>query len=359
MPGVIETSYSFTNNDTITSAKMNNIIDETTFVSTAISGTTLQIVSGKLAVNSLGITSNELSTNSVTVGKITDACVTPAKLSVGRPDWNDWTADANKVSTFILGYNRGASQSGATNLYFESSDGIVNAVDAIISREAGTNGQMSIENLHDPADTTDTRGQINFGINSVVKMSIKQDGKILIGTYELFGPKAWVNFDGVTAGTFAGGGSTVTRNAGLTLCTVTTASNHNLITGNKVYAATGVLAGAYTITKLTDKTFTFNTVATTLLTAVAITFSVKTILGSGNVNSIAYLGNGAYAVNLSQALADANYAVSISCKSAGTYQLNGYQKTADEKTTSMFSFFTSDDSGTFHDAKEVSVMIIQ
>jgi hypothetical protein len=69
--GVVNTTYTFTSTDTITSAKMNNIIDDTTFTSDAIQGTTLQVVSpGKLAVNAGGITSNELASGAVTQAKL-------------------------------------------------------------------------------------------------------------------------------------------------------------------------------------------------------------------------------------------------------------------------------------------------
>jgi hypothetical protein len=80
--GVVNTTYTFTSTDTITSAKMNNIIDDTTFTSDAIQGTTLQVVSpGKLAVNALGITSNELASNAVVTAKIADSNVTTAKIA--------------------------------------------------------------------------------------------------------------------------------------------------------------------------------------------------------------------------------------------------------------------------------------
>jgi len=76
--GVVNTTYTFLGTDTITSAKLNNIIDDTTFTSDAIQGTTLQVVSpGKLAVSAGGITSNELASGSVT----------PAKISTGGPSW--------------------------------------------------------------------------------------------------------------------------------------------------------------------------------------------------------------------------------------------------------------------------------
>lgn len=69
--GAVNTSYTFTATDTITSAKMNNIIDQTVMTSSAITGTTLQVTtSGQLAVNSQGITSNELASSSVTQAKI-------------------------------------------------------------------------------------------------------------------------------------------------------------------------------------------------------------------------------------------------------------------------------------------------
>jgi hypothetical protein len=80
--GVVNTTYTFTSTDTITSAKMNNIIDETTFTGDAIQGTTLQVVSpGKLAVSAGGITSNELASNSVVTAKIADSNVTTAKIA--------------------------------------------------------------------------------------------------------------------------------------------------------------------------------------------------------------------------------------------------------------------------------------
>jgi hypothetical protein len=80
--GVVNTTYTFLGTDTITSAKMNNIIDDTTFTSDAIQGTTLQVVSpGKLAVSASGITSNELASNSVVTAAITDSNVTTAKIA--------------------------------------------------------------------------------------------------------------------------------------------------------------------------------------------------------------------------------------------------------------------------------------
>jgi hypothetical protein len=46
--GAVNTTYTFTATDTITSTKMNNIIDQTTITTDAIIGTTLDVASGKL-----------------------------------------------------------------------------------------------------------------------------------------------------------------------------------------------------------------------------------------------------------------------------------------------------------------------
>ena len=73
--GAVDTTYTFTATDTITSTKMNNIIDQTTMTSDAIIGTTLEVASGKLKVRAQGITSNEMATGSVTSNAILDGTI--------------------------------------------------------------------------------------------------------------------------------------------------------------------------------------------------------------------------------------------------------------------------------------------
>ena len=81
--GVLDTTYTFTATDVVTSAKLNNVIDQTTFTSSAVIGATLAVTSGQLKVNSLGIGANELADNSVTTVKILDGSVTSGKLAAG------------------------------------------------------------------------------------------------------------------------------------------------------------------------------------------------------------------------------------------------------------------------------------
>jgi hypothetical protein len=124
--GVVNTTYTFTSTDTITSAKMNNIIDETTFTGDAIQGTTLQVVSpGKLAVNAGGITSNELASNSVVTAKIADANVTQAKLGtnvVGNgPAFRAFASTVTSLSSNVIAKVNLLSENFDTNSNFDSS----------------------------------------------------------------------------------------------------------------------------------------------------------------------------------------------------------------------------------------------
>ena len=73
--------------------------------------------------------------------------------------------------------------------------------------------------------------------------------------------------------TAAGGLCTVDRAAASTTATITTQFPHKLVTGNTITVLTGVVAGDYVVTVLTDTTFTITTVATTALVLVKFVFS--------------------------------------------------------------------------------------
>jgi len=79
--GAIDTNYTFTATDVITSTKMNNILDQSLVTATAVFNNTLDIASGKLLVKAGGITSNEIGSNAVTTTAILDANVTTAKIA--------------------------------------------------------------------------------------------------------------------------------------------------------------------------------------------------------------------------------------------------------------------------------------
>ena len=99
--GAIDTSYTFTATDVITSAKMNNILDQSTITSSAIFNNTLAVsTGGQLLVKAGGITANELGADAVTTTSILNASVTPAKLS--NSDFGDFTV-ASGVATIDAG----------------------------------------------------------------------------------------------------------------------------------------------------------------------------------------------------------------------------------------------------------------
>lgn len=183
----------------------------------------------------------------------------------------------------------------------------------------------------------------------------------------VYGCRAWVNFDGTAAGTFAGGASTVTRTAGSTTATVTTTTAHNLTTGNSVYAASGVVAGAYTVTVLTSTTFTITTAATTALSAVAITFNFANIRASGNINSVAKNATGNYTVNFTAAMPDANYCLTGSSKetvSSNTRVSVLGEESTFSRTANAIQIATgwsggSSVTGAFQDCSQISVAIFR
>lgn len=103
--GAVDTTYTFTATDTITSTKMNNIIDQTTITTDAIIGTTLDVASGKLKIRSSGITSNEMGANSVVTTAIANSSVTTAKIANSTSTTTGVTtakiADANVTTAKI------------------------------------------------------------------------------------------------------------------------------------------------------------------------------------------------------------------------------------------------------------------
>jgi len=93
--GVINTSQSFANGDSVTSTKLNNITAGSTFDSTAVSGTGLTVTAGGLL--SLGtVASSNMGNNSVLAGAIADGVITNAKISASA------AIDLSKLATGAL-----------------------------------------------------------------------------------------------------------------------------------------------------------------------------------------------------------------------------------------------------------------
>ena len=143
--GAVDTTYTFTATDTITSTKMNNIIDQTTMTSDAIIGTTLEVASGKLKVRSQGITSNEMATGSVTSNAILDGTIVNADINASAaiagtkitPNFGS----QNIVTTGALSTNVGSVISGSSS------------TDGLRITQTGTGNSLVVEDSTNPDGT--------------------------------------------------------------------------------------------------------------------------------------------------------------------------------------------------------------
>jgi hypothetical protein len=222
---------------------------------------------------------------SQTASAIADGSITASKLSTGHPIWD---ASGNLTATSFVG-----NINGAVTATTGSFSGALTASGGITGNLTGTASAIA-------DGAVSTTAKLADGIVTKAKLGTNEQKQIC---------KAWVNFDGSTSSTWAGGASTVSRTAGSTTATITTTNSHGLVTGNFVWALTGVVAGSYTVTVLTATTFTITTVATTALTAAAITFQGSTIRSSYNVSSVAKIATGEYICNFQTPMSDTFYAV--------------------------------------------------
>jgi hypothetical protein len=182
--GAVDTTYTFTATDTITSAKMNNIIDQTTITTDAIIGTTLDVASGKLKIRSSGITSNEMGSSSVTTSAIADGAVTPAKLSTAGPSW-DYAGGTFTLSQPAVELGNGITSNSPSFIDFHSSFPLIDN-DARIIRESGVNGTFTISNIGTGSINFSSAGGFQFASAPMPNP---------VGNAPIYGVRAWVNFD--------------------------------------------------------------------------------------------------------------------------------------------------------------------
>jgi hypothetical protein len=203
--GAVDTTYTFTATDTITSAKMNNIIDQTTITTDAIIGTTLEVASGKLKIRSSGITSNEMGSSSVTTSAIADGAVTPAKLSPFGPAWSNGLSNFN-IQQNTLELATGITSNSGCFIDFHSVHPLTDYETRIV-RDTGVDGWFAIYNQGGGRISFTSAGGFQFASAPMPNP---------VGTAPIYGARAWVNFDGsIASPTIRGNGnvSSVTRPA--------------------------------------------------------------------------------------------------------------------------------------------------
>ncbi len=216
--GVLDTTYTFTATDVVTSAKLNNVIDQTTFTSSAIAtgNNTLAVTtSGQLKVNSSGITANELGDNSVITAKILDANVTQAKIGtnvVGKgPVFKAYASTATSLTNLDFTKVILATEVFDTNSNFSSSTFTPTVagyyqINATVSTTTSPSGLLAILRKNG-ADDSYGSGQVSTsGLRSTVSDIIEMNGTtdfIELFAYHFTGSS--VNTQSISGATYMSG----------------------------------------------------------------------------------------------------------------------------------------------------------
>ena len=80
---IINKGKSFANGEQLTADKLNQVIDNATFTTSAVDNTSTQLSSGAIIVKDGGVTTAKLNDGAVTTAKIADSNVTTAKIAAG------------------------------------------------------------------------------------------------------------------------------------------------------------------------------------------------------------------------------------------------------------------------------------
>jgi hypothetical protein len=170
--GAVNTTYTFTATDTITSTKMNNIIDETVMTADAVLGGSggsggLDIASGKLSISANAINSSRLATNSVTSANIVDGTIVNADINASAaiagtkiaPSFGNQNIRQDAESARILQYN--ASSVAVTDFGIGTLTGFQDSIGLNVANSTGV---------------------LSLGTNSAERMRITASGNVGVGT---------------------------------------------------------------------------------------------------------------------------------------------------------------------------------
>jgi hypothetical protein len=257
--GAVNTTYTFTATDTITSTKMNNIIDETVMTADAVLGGSggsggLDIASGKLSISANAINSSRLATNSVTTNAITNGSVIPSKLSSGAPSWSTTSTITNQ--TIEVGALITTNASSIIDLH--SVYPLTN-YESRITRGSGVNGDFVISNTGTGkfVITQEDIGDISFRTSNEERMRVDNSGNICLaggepdssylpgfttnyissiqGVGTTYSNGAWLSLSQYSTNTSDSGGSFISLNKSNNA----TKGSHTIVTNNQQLGAIG------------------------------------------------------------------------------------------------------------------------
>jgi hypothetical protein len=181
---VVNTTNTFTNNEQITSTKLNDIMDNSSFVSGAVvtSGGLEITVGGQMQIASDGVTTARILNSNVTTAKIADGAVTPAKLSTSGPSW-DIAGGTFLFSQRVLEVGYGITSNTDSIIDFHAVHPLTDR-EARIIRASGENGTFSISNNGTGAITLSSSGGVTFGSANMPTPT---------GNAPIYGARAWAN----------------------------------------------------------------------------------------------------------------------------------------------------------------------
>jgi len=324
----VSSGYTFVNNDTVTPAKLNSLAGGASVTNIQTSDISdSQITTAKIADSN--VTTAKIADSNVTTAKIADSNVTTAKI-----------ADSNVTTAKI-------ADSAITSAKIADS----NVTTAKIADSAITSAKI--------ADGAIVATDIANNAVTAAKLGTNEQKQIA---------KAWVNFNGASAGNpDYPTGNTVTYAAGssTTLVTVTRSAHsiavNDWITVSGVTGATAVM-GTFQVTAVTGTTFQYivNSVVSGTVGGTAVV-RVTTIRSQYNVSSITKNGTGDYTVNFATAMTDTNYSYVGSSRfnadSFSGYTPSLYSWLSDSKTTSSVRVRSNTSNQTVQDSSEVNLVV--
>lgn len=142
---ILSKGTTFTSPDTVTSSKLNNLVDSATFASGAVDGSTTELSGGAIIVKNGGIT--------------------PTKLSAGAPTWSGSTVAITQHLTVQNTIASGGDISTSSNLAVNGTTALTG--DATLSGKiirAGSSPNRTVE--LQTAATSGNANRISFGWDS-------------------------------------------------------------------------------------------------------------------------------------------------------------------------------------------------
>lgn len=138
---IINKGKTFANGEQLTSDKLNQVIDNATFTTSAVDNVSTQLAGEAIIVKDGGVTTAKIADGAVTTAKITDANVTFAKLTDVIDDDTMATASATKLATSesIKAYVDGNFQARAGCVYDAVNETVLysNGISGVVKNSTG------------------------------------------------------------------------------------------------------------------------------------------------------------------------------------------------------------------------------